>query len=210
LVRELKRVPHEDGLLTLVEDPSWARERRGVLLRHLAMMMGWMVGFTALGSLAAGAAGIDPTAVIMPLTVAGSVIGYPIGRVQRRASLAIRIDHVGITVGRVYGDVRMSEVMDRTARRRPARFARDAPELHILWEDVEDVRWSDVHLEIRYGGGQVQRFDMEDHSRDDIARLGEEIRSVWRRGQGSRADRETADAVRRKLAQAARRRSEGA
>ena len=46
---------------------------------------------------------------------------------------------------------------------------------------------------------QIVRFDLEDYARADIARLGEEIRSVWEASEPSRAEPEEAEATKEQL-----------
>jgi len=199
MAEELKLIPHDDGLLTLVDDPTWSRDYPGLQTRRVLGMMAVIGAITA-----AVTAGLHAGGLVMDIGVTvgfftGAVVAFPIALVHPKASWALHIGHVGMTVTRVFGNVRTSEVMDGVANTKPARLGAAVEPRTILWEDVDDVVWSDVHLDVRHSDGEVLRFDLEDYARADIARLGEEIRKVWQRTEPSRGSEEQAEASKEEL-----------
>lgn len=199
MAEELKLIPHDDGLLTLFDDPTWSREYPGWMGRRVLAMIATVAVLTALVAAGLFAAGVIATVGMQAGFMVGAIVAAPLVLVNNKASWALHIGHVGLTVTRVFGNVRTSEVMDGVANTKPARLGTAVEPRTILWEDVDDVVWSDVHLDVRHSDGEVLRFDLEDYARDDIARLGEEIRKVWQRTEPSRGSEEQAEASREQL-----------
>jgi len=209
LPEELKLIVHDDGLLTLLDDPTWVREYRPLRNRNMALMVLSLLVGTGIGVGILGAIGLVAD-VAAPIAFAlSALLAFPLAVVQMRASLSLHIGRVGLTTTRVFGQkVRISEVMDGVARQKPAPLSPSSEPTRILWEDVDDVIWSDVHLEVRHHGDQAVRFDLEDYARADIARLGEEIRKVWEASEPSRAEPEEAEASKEQLQRLAKGRAE--
>jgi hypothetical protein len=208
-VRELKVVDEEDGWIALVHDPvETARmKKKGV----------WVLPATLGPTMVlAGLAGLlsDPSAVafgILGGTVIGGLAMVAFVPMHPDAWRILRVDHVGLRLGRAYGgSVRLRQVLDGTHRTRRAPLAAEAEEEHIPWTELSGISWTDASLTLERRDGRTERFDLEDYPRADIERLGGRLKELWARYEQAAPSPEEAERARAQLAAVAQRSGEKA
>lgn len=87
------------------------------------------------------------------------------------------------------GDLALQDIVAEASTGRGLLGLGQAPEpLSLAWEDVLDVRWTEVALIFDRRDGAPVEVELNLAPRQDIARLGEEIRGVWERATAGLTD----------------------